>query len=71
MLTSVQVLLDPQLPGIEALLDASRRSAYARAVGLLRRAVSTLSESVFESRMRMLGLGLSTRLAKSLRKTGR
>jgi hypothetical protein len=30
VLTSVQVLLDPQLPEIEALLDASRRSAYAR-----------------------------------------
>jgi AcrR family transcriptional regulator len=70
VLTSVQVLLDPQLPEIEALLDASRRSAYAQAVGLLRSVVPTLPESVFEARMRMLGLGLSTSLAKWLRANG-
>jgi len=70
VMTSVQVLLDPQLLEIEALLDASRRSACARAVGLLRSAVPTLPESVFEARMRMLGLGLATSLAKWLRANG-
>jgi hypothetical protein len=70
VLTSVQVLLDPQLPEIEALLDASWRSAYARAVDLLRSAVPALPESVFEARMRMLGLGLGTSLAKWLRANG-
>ncbi len=66
VLTSVQVLMDPQLPEIEALLDASRRSGYARAASLLRRIVPSLPAPVFESRMRMLGLGLSTRLSKWL-----
>ncbi len=70
VLTSVQVLLDPRLLEIESLLDKSRRSAYARAVGLLRGAVPALPESVFEARMRMLGLGLSTSLSKWLRANG-
>ena len=70
VLTSVQVLLDPQLLEIEALLDASRRSAYARAFGMLRRTAPGLPATVFEARMRMLGLGLSTSLAKWLRANG-
>lgn len=70
VLTSVQVLLDPQPLAIEALLDPSTRSAYGRAVGLLRGAVPSLPESVFDARMRMLGLGVATSLAKWFRANG-
>ena len=64
------MLLDPQLPAIEALLDPSRRSAYGRTVSLLRRAVPTVPEPVFDARIRMVGLGLGTNLAKWLRANG-
>lgn len=70
VLVSVQVLLDPRLAQIEALLDASRRSAYARAVGLLRLALPALPEHTFDTRIRMLGLGLGTNLSKWLRAHG-